>query len=438
MRNKRQPLIGIGDKQGGFDVIEGQQVQHRLQSAPQSLRDAADFDLLSLPQDYFDDPFPYFQQLRDRDPIHANKDGSLLLTRYEDVKVLWRDLSGLVDKREKFERRFGPGALLEHHTTGMLFRDPPDHDRLRALVNPFFSQASIDRLRDFVAEKVNRLLDEVAERGTVDFVKDFAFRLPIAVICRILGLPEQDGDHIHQLGIQILFPLNPDVSADAVARGHQAAAAFKDYLRGHVEAARRRVDLDPQSDIISALVAAERRGEPISEEEILHMCILMLNGGHETTTNLIAVSIHSLLGQPEQLQLYRETPEIGSTAIEELIRFVSPLQLQGRRTTRPVSLPSGTIPSDTEVVICQASANRDERVFEQSDRLNLERRPNAHLAFGAGVHVCIGRPLARLEAGIALPKLLKRFRRIERTGTPVFNRNARFRGLSTLPLSFQE
>ena len=399
---------------------------------------ASVFDLFSLPEAYFEDPFPYFKQLRDHSPIHINPDGSLLLTRYDDVKLLWRDLSGLVDKREMFEARFGDGPLLEHHTSSMLFRDPPDHDRLRAFVNPFFTQSSIDRLRLFIIETVDRLMEDVAEQGDLNFVRDFAFRLPIAVICRILGVPQEDGDHIHQLGARILYPLNPQVSDDAIANGHKATAAFKDYLRDYVKAARRRTDLDPAADIISALVAAERHGEQISEEEILHMCILMLNGGHETTTNLIAVSLHALLDQPDQLQLLRDEPEIVPTAVEELIRFVSPLQLQGRRTTRSVSLPSGVVPADTEVIVCQASANRDERAFADPNLLNLRRRPNPHVAFGAGIHVCIGRPLARLEASIALPKILKRFRRIERTGNPVFNHNARFRGLASLPLRLQQ
>jgi cytochrome P450 len=404
---------------------------------PQPVDVARSFDLFDLPEGYYESPYPWFRLLRDHDPVHRNSDGSVLLTRHNDVRTVWRDTSNIVDKRDQFARRFGDGALFEHHTTGMLFRDPPDHDRLRAIVNPFFSQTSIMRLRTFVEQLVDELLAEAAERRELDFVHDVAFRIPIAVICRILGLPREDGDRVHELGTRILYPLNPNVPQTAIEAGDRATEAFLAYLRGHVDRARWAPSTDGEpGDIIGALVAAERAGEEISEAEILHMCILMLNGGHETTTNLLAVSVHSLLDEPAQLEeLRRHGDEIAATAVEECIRYVSPLQLQGRRTTRPVTLPSGAeLPAATEVILCQASANRDERAFEDPDRLDLGRKPNAHVAFGAGIHVCIGRPLARLEAAIALPRLAQKFARIERTAEPEFNRNARFRGLATLPV----
>ena len=396
--------------------------------------DGKSIDIFALPEAYFADPTPWFRKLRDGDPIHENSDGSLLLTRYGDVKALWRDLTGLVDKREQFERRFGNGPVFQHHASGMLFRDPPAHDRLRAIVNPFFTQASIERLSAYIDTRVDVLLAKAAEMKELDFIKDFAFGLPISVICRILGVPNEDGYYLHTLGARILFVLNPKVSPEDIAAGHAATTQFMEYLRPFIHAARTRADLDPTENIISAMVHAEKQGEEISEDEILHMCILMLNGGHETTTNLMGVGLNGLLDNPDQIGRWRDQPELLPTAIEELIRFVSPLQLQGRRTTREVKVPSGIIPADTEVVISQAAANRDERVFKNPDMLDLGRRPNAHLAFGAGIHVCIGRPLARLEASITLPKLLKRFSRIERNGSPEFNRNARFRGLARLPV----
>ncbi len=399
--------------------------------------DRTSFDLFNLPPDYFDNPYPWLKRLRDQEPIHRNADGSLLLTRYDDVRALWRDPSGVVDKSAIFRARFGEGPLLEHHTTSMLFRDPPDHDRLRALVNPFFSRTSLESLRPFIEDFVDNLLNEAAERRDLDFVGDFAFRLPIAVICRILGVPPEHGQRLHELGVRILFPLNPQVAPADVNAGHEAAARFKEFLADYLHTARARDVIDPGADVISALVSVERDGALITENEILHMCILILNGGHETTTNLIAVGLHSLLDQPDQLEILRRDPELAPIAVEELIRYVSPLQLQGRRTTREIAVPSGTLDAGTEIILCQASANRDERAFTDPERLDLERRPNKHVAFGVGIHLCVGQALARLEASIVFPRLLRRFRRIERNEVPLFNRNARFRGLAKLPLRLQ-
>jgi cytochrome P450 len=400
--------------------------------------DARSFDLFSLPDSYFDDPYPSLAALREHDPLHHNADSSVLVTRYDDVKTVWRDPTGLVDKSEMFRAKFGDGPLLEHHTTAMLFRDPPDHDRLREIVRPFFNRPRMLQLQEFVESLVDGLLDEAAERRELDFVPDFAFRVPISVICRILGAPPEDGRYIHELGARILFPLNPRVTDEVIRSGHEAAAEFSSYLAEHIQHARAsgRAEIDPPETMIDALVAAEAAGGVISDAEMIHMCILMLNGGHETTTNLLAVSVHSLIEDPEQLQDLRANgEEISRTAAEECIRFVSPLQLQGRRTTRAVTLPSGTIEPNTEVIICQAAANHDGRAFERPDALDLRRHPNPHFAFGTGVHACIGRPLARLEASVALPALARRFGKIERRGPAVFNRNARFRGLASLPLS---
>lgn len=402
--------------------------------APAEKTSEQTFSLFDLPDDYYDDPWVYFSELRRSSPLHRNEDGSVLLTRYDDVRVVWRDLSGLVDKSELFRRRFGEGALLEHHTLSMLFRDPPDHDRLRAVVNPFFTHRSIKKLKIFVDETIDTLLDEVEDKAEIDFVRDFAFRLPITVICRILGVPKEDAQKIHELGACIIFPLNPAVGPDDIAAGHRAAKAFKEYLRPHLRAAQAKSDPDPDESILSAMVAASRGGAEMTEDEMLHMCILILNGGHETTTNLTAVALHSMLDQPEALEDLRQNPDIAGSAVEEFLRFVSPLQLQGRRTTQTIAISSGEIPAGTEVVLSQASANRDESIFDEPNRLDLRRKPNVHLAFGAGIHSCLGKNLARLEAAAALPRLLQRFSKIERTGPHVFNRNARFRGLKTLPL----
>ncbi|GEO86000.1 cytochrome P450 [Allorhizobium sp. NPDC080224] len=394
------------------------------------------FNLFNPPEDYFDNPSPFFRLLRDGDPVHTQEDGSVLLTRYDDVRQIWRDVSGLVNKREQFCKRFGEGPLLEHHTSTMLFRDNPDHDRLRNIVNPFFSQNSIQMLSRFTQEVVDREIEKVKKMGEFDFVRDFAFRIPVALICKIIGVPVADADHIQAIGRKVLFPLNPKVSETAIAEGHDAVTEFKNYLRPFLDEIKSRPTIDPTESILCAMAAAQREGVEVSDDEILHMCIVTLNGGHETTTNLISQSIHFLMDDTESLSQLRGGEVPIAPALEELIRFITPLQLQGRRTTQEVVLESGngTLPAGTEVVLCQASANRDERIFGDPDKLNLSRRPNNHVGFGAGIHVCLGRPLARLEASIAIPTVLRELPTLTRNGKVRFQHNTRFRGLELFPV----
>ncbi len=395
---------------------------------------AASFDLFNVPSGYLEAPHEWFRRLRDHDPVHDNADGSLLITRYDDVLGAWRDLTSVVDKRHQFCARFGEGPLFEHHTTAMLFRDPPDHDRLRSIVNPFFDIPSIERLRPAVVEITDGLLGTLPAGEPIDFVKDVAFRVTIAVICRMLGVPVQDGDRIQQLGKRILYPLNPRVSAQDIADGDAAVMDFKSYLAPYLDALRRQTSIDPFANIMSALIAAERGGAEISELEIVHMCIQALNGGHESTTNLLALSIHVLLENPGELKWLRSIGDNVSVPIEELLRFISPIQLQGRRTSRPIEIGGRRIPAETELVFGVGAANRDDRKFDDADSLNLRRRPNPHIGFGAGVHACIGRVLAKLETSIVLPAFLRRFRTLERSGAAEYAPSIRFRGLRRLPL----
>jgi len=393
------------------------------------------FDLFDVPADYIDDPYPWLRLLRDNDPIHPNADGSVLLTRYQDVRALWREPTTSVDKASLFHDRFGEGPLLTQHTTGMLFRDPPDHDRLREIVSPFFTRASIEAFRTFLEARVDQLIDEAAERGRFDMVTDFAEHIPASMITRILGVPPQDAPLLRRLGLQVLFPLNPRVQQAAIDAGHAAAGEFADYITERLSEVRRRGVDGPPGSVLEAVVAAEADGAVISSDEGVHMCLLVFNGGHETTTNLIAVGTYGLLRQRDEFaRLAGLDDSTINVAVEEIIRYVSPLQLQGRRTTRDMDLPSGHLPAGTEAVLCQASANRDERAFDEPDRLNLNRKPNAHVAFGLGVHSCLGNQLARLEARVVLPRLARRLPHLELDGTPTFNPNVRFRGLQSLPV----
>lgn len=396
---------------------------------------ARGFDLFDVPADYIDDPYRWLRLLRDNDPIHPNADGSVLLTRYRDVRTVWREPTTSVDKASMFHERFGEGPLLTHHTTGMLFRDPPDHDRLRQIVNPFFTRDNIETFRTYLEGKVDQLIDEAAEHGRFDMVTDFAEHIPASMITRILGVPPEDGPLLRRLGLQVLFPLNPRVQQAAIDAGHAAVGEFVDYITERLAGVRRRGVDGPPNSVLEAVVAAEADGAAISPDEGVHMCLLVFNGGHETTTNLIAVGTYGLLRHRDEFaRLAGLDDSTVNVAIEEIIRYVSPLQLQGRRTTSDMDLPSGHLPAGTEAVLCQASANRDERAFDEPDRLRLNRRPNAHVAFGLGVHSCLGNQLARLEARIVLPRLARRLPHLELDGAPTFNPNVRFRGLQSLPV----
>lgn len=395
---------------------------------------AKSIDFLDLPPDYYRDPYPYFEALRAYDPIHPNRDGTVFLARYKDNEAVWRDLSASVDKSEMFTKLFGEGPLLEHWTHTMLFRDPPEHGILRKLVEPFFSRRNVPTLRGFVESTVDDLIDRALEMGELDFVHDFAFQLPMQMICKILGVPSKDRVQLHEWGQRTMFCINPGVSQDDIALGHQSVGAFAAYLKDHLDERRARKNLDPQEDVMSALALAERDGAQVSEADLIHICIIILNGGHETTVNTMAIGLHSLLDQPECIDQYR-SEDVSKTAPDELIRFVTPIQLQGRRVTKPLALPSGeTLPAETEVMLCPASANRDPQVFDNPDKIILTRKNNRHLSFGSGMHLCLGRLLAKMEVEIAMPKIWKAFEDVERTAQPTFNRNARFRGLERLPL----
>lgn len=407
-----------------------------LESIGDPQASAKAFDLFRLPEGYFEFPYPWYRLLRDHDPVHENSDGTVLLTRYDDVRTLWKEPTASVDKTEMFSAKFGQGPLLEHHTQSILFRDPPDHDRLRTIISPFFTPNSLERFRPYIEDLVDGLLENVAEMGQFDFVTDFAAKIPVKLITQILGIPVEDGDFLRSVGARVLFPLNPSVPRDAIDSGHEAVREFNDYMMERIEGIRRiSMDRNPEN-ALEAMVQAQQSGAQLTDSEIVHMCLLTFNGGHETTTNLMAIGTHSLMAFPDQYRDMRESPNsLGTFAIEEIIRYVTPLQLQGRRIIQPMGLPSGTtLPAGSEVIISQASANRDERAFEDPHLLNLRRRPNNHVAFGLGIHSCLGISLARLESRIMFPRLVRRFPNLALDAMPTFNHNVRFRSLKSLPV----
>jgi hypothetical protein len=392
------------------------------------------FTLADPPPGFIDDPYPFYARLRAHDPVHAIGDQQWLLTRYDDVAVLYRSAAASSDKQREFAPKFGTGTpLYEHHTTSLVFSDPPLHTRVRRLMMGALNQRAITRMEPGVVALVDGLLDALAGRAQADLIEDFAAQIPVEVIGNLLDVPRQERAPLRAWSLAILSALEPAPRPDVLARGNAAVSDFLDYLRGLV-AARRRLPGDPEADVLTRLIQGEYDSERLTETELLHNCIFLLNAGHETTTNLIGNGMHALLTHRDQLERLQREPACITTAIEELLRFESPLQLNNRLLTAPVRLSARELPAGAFVTLGVGAANRDPAQFESPDRLDIARKPNQHVAFGHGAHACAGMNVARLEARIAIGELTRRFTRIELAGTPRRDRRVRFRGLLDLPV----
>ena len=393
--------------------------------------DIRGFRLTEVPADFFDDPYRYYAALREQQPVHPLEAGSFFLSRYDDVVAVYRDARASSDKKLEFKPKFGDSPLYEHHTTSLVFNDPPLHTRVRALMMGALNQRAIARMEAGVTRLVEGLLDGFSRE--VDFIDAFAARIPVEVIGNLLDIPGGERGPLRAWSIAILSGLEPKPSAGVLERGNRAVVEFKDYLARLVDE-RRRNPGDPESDVLTRLIQGEKSGERLTELELYHNCIFLLNAGHETTTNLIGNGISLLLSNPGQLELLRNNPALLPTAIEEMLRYDGPIQLNNRRLTAPLTLGGTTLPEGAFVTLGIGAANRDPRQFPQAERFDVARKPNRHVAFGHGDHACAGMNVARMEARVAFSRLLSRFRRLEPAGVPERDRRIRFRGWLKLPL----
>ena len=392
-------------------------------------------DLRALPDDFYDDPFPHYHRLRRWDPVHRGPDGSYFLTRYDDVVAVYQDhLTWSSDKRVEFAPKFGASPLYEHHTTSVVFRDPPDHTRIRKLFAPAFTPRALAALEPRVARFVDGLLDRAAARGGMDVVEDFAAALPVQLIGDMLGVPREERGPLRGWSLAILGALEPEPGPRRLEAGSRAVDEFKGYLRRLIADRRRRPSTDP-GEILSALLAAEDAGDRLTELELLHQCIFLLNAGHETTTNLIANAVVSLLEHPREHLRLRAEPGLITTAVEEFLRFQSPNQLGNRRAVREAVLGGVAMDAGTLVTLGIGAANRDPAQFPDPDRLDIGRTPNRHLAFITGIHACAGMWLARMEGRAAIGRLVARFPNLRAAGPPVRAHRARFRVVSSFPIT---
>jgi pimeloyl-[acyl-carrier protein] synthase len=383
------------------------------------------------------DPYPTYARLRVAGPIYLDPPGMWFLARHADVQQALRDPRfGRAGFGAVAEAAFGPGPVQESFSRWMLFMDPPDHTRLRALVTKAFTPRTVERLRPEIQRMVDGLLDPLEERGSFDLIADLAYPLPVMVISELLGVPADDRDRFHDWSaavakaLDILTVPRPDV----VGRANDAALGLTEYFRGLVAARRK----EPRGDLLSALVAAEDEGHRLTEEELLATCVLLFFAGHETTVNLIGNGTLALLRHPDQLARLRADRSLIGSAVEELLRYDGPVQRTGRVALADVEVGGCAIRRGERVSILLGAANRDPARFEDPNRLDVARADahHHHLAFGGGIHYCLGAALARVEAQIAIGTLVRRLPNLRlQTDAPAWRENIVLRGLTTLPLA---
>jgi len=394
---------------------------------------AASFDIEKLTPEFYADPYPTYRALRETEPVKRMPNGSWFLTRYDDlVSAYKRTKLFSSDKQKEFFPKYGSSLLYEHHTTSLVFNDPPAHTRVRRLIMGALSPRAIASMEPDLIALVDRLLDALAVKGSIDLIDDFASAIPIEVIGNLLDVPQQERGPLRDWSLAILGALEPVIGPDLFARGNQAVREFLAYLEILVE--RRRVRPgNPDRDVLTRLIQGDDNGERLTEKELLHNCIFLLNAGHETTTNLIGNGLVALSGNPAQKQRLIEHPELIKTAVEEMLRFESSNQLGNRMTSEQVELGGVTLPAGTPVTLCIGAANRDPAQFRDPENLDIGRTPNRHLAFGTGAHQCAGMALARLEGAIAISRFLTRFPDYALNGPPVRGGRVRFRGFLSVP-----
>ncbi len=405
--------------------------------APEEAADAAArFDLAHLPAGFYADPYPYYHALREHAPVKQMPDGSWFLTRYDDIVSVYRDAKTFSsDKQKEFGPKYGATPLFEHHTTSLVFNDPPLHTRVRRAILGALSQRHVAAMEPGLVRVVDALLDAMAARGKVDLIEDFAASIPIEVIGNLLRVPHAERGPLRAWSLAILGALEPVLTEARGAAGNRAVAEMLAYLKTLVDA-RRRNPGDPETDVLTRLIAGDEAGECLTEKELLHQCIFLLNAGHETTTNLIGNALVALADWPDARALLTAragNADVVRVAVEEFLRFESSNQLGNRITTREAVVGGHTLPPDARITLCIGAANRDPAQFAAPDDLVLTREPNRHLAFGSGIHTCAGMNLARLEARVALSRFLARFPAYALDGAPTRGGRARFRGFLHLP-----
>ncbi|MGY8682887.1 cytochrome P450 [Bradyrhizobium sp. UFLA05-153] len=394
-----------------------------------------------LAPDFIRDPYPHYERLRTIDPMHVTPFGSFVASRHAEVSLVMRDRRFGKDFVERSKRRYGPKIMeqpvFRSMSHWMLQADPPDHTRLRGLVVKAFTARRVEDMRPRIQEIVDQTLDEVIDRGRMDLIEDYAFRLPVTIICDMLGIPEDHREAFYKGsrdGGRILDPV--PLSPEEIRQGNAGNLMAQMYFQQLFELRRR----NPGEDLTTQLVQAEEDGHKLTNEELTANIILLFGAGHETTVNLIGNGLLALHRNPDQLALLKARPELITNAIEEFLRYDSSVQMTGRVTLEDIDdLGGKRIPKGETVLCLLGSANRDPAVYPDSpDRLDIVRENVKPLSFGGGIHFCLGAQLARIEAEIAINTLLRRLPdlRIDDVENPEWRPTFVLRGLKRLPASW--
>ncbi|MFM7406466.1 MAG: cytochrome P450 [Cuspidothrix sp.] len=388
--------------------------------------------------EFYADPYGMYDRLRTEDPVHVSSLGVFMISRYADVVPALRDprLSSAQSQISHYSQQketLSPVAALSSKC--LFFRDPPDHTRLRRLTSKAFNPRVIEAMRAKIGEFVNDLLDQVDESTSMDIITDFAAPLPIRTISELLGIPEADRNQLKQWSHWLAHIFDPMKSANVSTEVNQAILDFRDYLITLIDQRRH----DPQHDLISALIQARDEQDQLTEDELLVTCMLLFASGEETTVNLIGNGVLSLLRHPDQLAILQNDPSLIPSAVEEILRYESPLQICGRTAKENLEIGGKIIRKGVPVFLLVGSANRDPSHFAHAERLDITRPENRHLAFGDGIHSCLGSGLARLQGHIAINALIQRFPALKlATDTPQWRGNIFLRGLESLPVTLSQ
>jgi hypothetical protein len=374
--------------------------------------------------------------LREQNPVHLCPDGTWFLTKYADLERIYRDRRSFSsDKKAVFAPKFGTHSpLYEHHTSSLVFNDPPYHTRVRRAIVGALTPRVLTDMAHGIVSVIDRLLTQIEVKGDFDAIEDFAAAIPVEVIGNLLSVPQAERGPLREWSLGILGALEPVLTPEQQQRGNAAVTDFLAYLRRLIGQRRKNL-ADDDDTMLARLIREERAAEPITETELLHNSIFLLNAGHETTTNLIGNALHLLLTHEGQLRRLRADPDLINPAVEECLRCESPNQLGNRLVVEPVQIAGTLLERGAYLHLCIGAANRDPLVFPDPDRFDVARTPNQHLAFAAGGHACAGMSVARLEGQLAIQQIIHRFPKLRFNGEGVRNARARFRGFRSLPLA---
>ena len=397
-----------------------------------SKKDILNFDLANPPAEFFTDPFPFYAGFLEHAPLLAQPDGSVIASRYADLDAVYRDTTRYSsDKNSTFGPKYGTESpLFEHHTTSLVFNDPPLHTRVRKIMVGALNARAIASMEPGLVAVIEHLLDRLEDKRSVDLIEDYASLIPIQIIGNLFDMPQEDRAPLRDWSLAILGALEPSLTEKQEADGNAAVREFKAYLRD-LTTHRRKYPGDPATDVLTRLIQSE--DGRLSETELLQNCIFILNAGHETTTNLIGNGLQALYDFPDQKASLLANPDLIATGVDEFLRFLSPNQFGNRLTTEDVEIGGVSIPTDTNLHLCMGAANRDPSQFDAPNTLNLARKPNKHHAFAGGPHLCVGFSLARMEGRIAIGQFVQRFPDFKMTDGAVQGGRIRFRGFANLP-----